>query len=122
MGRAVKAIILAVDRLRGLQLPRQGEPVLVFVGMPNVGKSSLITAVSSAAPKINNYPFTTRGLLIGEVDDIDGQYQVMDTPGVLERPDGERNRIENLTLAAMENLPCTIVYVLDLSGTSGAQS
>jgi len=36
--------------------------------MPNVGKSSIVTAVSTAAPEINDYPFTTRQLKMGHVE------------------------------------------------------
>lgn len=46
----------------------------------------------------------------------------MDTPGVLARPDGERNEMEALTLASMQHLPTAVVFVMDLSGFSGAKS
>lgn len=46
----------------------------------------------------------------------------MDTPGVLSRPDGERNEMEALTLASMQHLPTAVVFVMDLSGYSGLQS
>ena len=49
-------------------------------------------------------------------------YQVMDTPGVLSRPEEERNPMEGLTLAAVEHLPSAVVFVMDLSGTCGPQS
>lgn len=45
--------------------------------------------------------------------------QIMDTPGVLSRPDGERNEMEALTLASMQHLPTAVVFVMDLSGHSG---
>lgn len=41
----------------------------------------------------------------------------MDTPGLLPRPDAERNEMELLTLASVQFLPTTIVFVLDLSGS-----
>jgi len=46
----------------------------------------------------------------------------MDTPGVLNRPDGERNEMEALTLASMQHLPTAVMFVLDLTGNSGALS
>lgn len=46
----------------------------------------------------------------------------MDTPGVLSRPDGERNEMEALTLASMQHLPTAVIFVMDLSGFSGLQS
>lgn len=51
------------------------DPTVVLVGMPNVGKSSIVTAVSSGTPEINDYPFTTRRLKIGHVISPDNRYQ-----------------------------------------------
>ena len=111
------------QNLRRLPRPVLEEPVLVLVGMPNVGKSSLVTVTSTGTPEINDYPFTTRRLKLGHVEDKTGaRYQVMDTPGVLSRPEDERNPMEGLTLAAVEHLPSAVVYVMDLSGTCGTQS
>ena len=48
--------------------------------------------------------------------------QVMDSPGILVRPEGEeykRNEMEELTLAAMKHLPTAVMYVMDLSGQAG---
>ena len=46
--------------------------------------------------------------------------QIMDSPGVLVRPDNvERNEMEELTLAAMKHLPTAVMYVMDLSGQAG---
>ena len=80
-----------------------------MVGMPNVGKSSLVTATSTGTPEISNYPFTTRQLKLGHVIGVQGRYQVMDTPGLLARTEDERNPMEGLTLAAVEHLPSAVV-------------
>ena len=45
--------------------------------------------------------------------------QVMDSPGLLVRPDEDRNEMEALTLAAMQHLPTAVMYVMDLSGGAG---
>eukprot|EP00531_Pseudo-nitzschia_arenysensis_P018312 CAMPEP_0116116972 /NCGR_PEP_ID=MMETSP0329-20121206/1323_1 /TAXON_ID=697910 /ORGANISM="Pseudo-nitzschia arenysensis, Strain B593" /LENGTH=564 /DNA_ID=CAMNT_0003610503 /DNA_START=214 /DNA_END=1908 /DNA_ORIENTATION=- len=48
--------------------------------------------------------------------------QVMDSPGILVRSEGEeykRNEMEELTLAAMKHLPTAVMYVMDLSGQAG---
>lgn len=45
--------------------------------------------------------------------------QVMDSPGLLVRPETERNEMEELTLAAMKHLPTAVMYVMDLSGQAG---
>ena len=45
--------------------------------------------------------------------------QVTDTPGLLRRPEGERNAMERLTLAALAHLPTAAVFVTDLTGDCG---
>jgi len=110
-------------------------PAVVLVGAPNVGKSSIVRKISSGLPEIADYPFTTRGMTLGHVevqfdvggDDHEDEFmmtktqlcQVMDSPGLLSRPDEERNEMESLTLAAMQHLPTAVMYVMDLSGGAG---
>lgn len=50
------------------------------------------------------------------------RYQVMDTPGLLDRPEEERNEMERLTYASLAHLPTGVVFVIDPTGLSGEQS
>ncbi len=56
-----------------------------LVGFPNAGKSSLLSRISNARPKVAEYPFTTIAPVLGTVESSDGrQLTVADVPGLLE--------------------------------------
>lgn len=108
-------------QLRALPYVDPEVPTVVLVGAPNVGKSSLVQILSSGKPEICNYPFTTRSVKLGHFY-LDGRkHQVTDTPGLLNRPDEDRNKMELLTLAAVAHLPTHVLFVIDLTEECGTK-
>lgn len=118
-GKAVDDLINVAKSLRAMPVVDLEIPTLCLVGAPNVGKSSLVRILSTGKPEICNYPFTTRGILMGHIAFGYQNFQVTDTPGLLRRLDDDRNNLEKLTLAVLAHLPTAVLYVHDLSGECG---
>ena len=105
----------ARDILRKLPSIDPLEPCIVVAGSPNVGKSALISALSSGEPQVASYPFTTKQLHLGHFVHRRRAYQMVDTPGLLDRPMTERNPIEMQAIAALEHLGDALVFLVDRS-------
>ncbi|XP_022560997.2 GTP-binding protein 4 isoform X2 [Brassica napus] len=118
-GIAVDELLSIAKVLRAMPVVDLEMPTLCLVGAPNVGKSSLVRILSTGKPEICNYPFTTRGILMGHVILNYQRFQVTDTPGLLRRCDEDRNNLEKLTLAVLTHLPTAVLYVHDLTGECG---
>lgn len=91
-----------------------------LLGFPNAGKSSLLSVLSSATPKIANYPFTTLNPVVGTViyDDY-AKVRMADVPGIIE---GAAKGV-GLGLAFLKHLERSrvLVYVLDMAGTDNRE-
>jgi len=94
-------------------------PTVVIAGYPNVGKSELVSKLSTAKPEIAAYPFTTKGIIVGHMETEYGRVQIIDTPGLLDRPLEKRNKIEKQAILALKYLANLIVFLLDPSETCG---
>ncbi|XP_061355765.1 uncharacterized protein LOC133300266 isoform X2 [Gastrolobium bilobum] len=117
--KVVDDLLDIAKTLRAMPVINLETPTLCLVGAPNVGKSSLVHILSTGKPEVCNYPFTTRGILMGHVVLNYHKFQVTDTPGLLKRHDEDRNNLERLTIAVLSHLPTAVLYVHDLSGECG---
>jgi GTP-binding protein len=91
-----------------------------LLGFPNAGKSSLLTAVSAATPKIASYPFTTLNPIVGTVVYPDfAKIRMADVPGIIE---GASKGV-GLGFAFLKHLERSrvMVYVIDMAGTDARE-
>ncbi|GBF88440.1 hypothetical protein Rsub_01152 [Raphidocelis subcapitata] len=92
---------------------------LLLCGYPNVGKSSLMNRLTRADVEVQPYAFTTKALYVGHLDYKYLRWQVLDTPGILDRPLEERNTIEMQSVTALAHLRASVLYLVDVSEQCG---
>jgi nucleolar GTP-binding protein len=92
---------------------------VLICGYPNVGKSSFMNKVTRADVDVQPYAFTTKSLFVGHTDYKYLRYQVIDTPGILDRPFEDRNIIEMCSITALAHLRAAVLFFLDISGSCG---
>ncbi len=82
-----------------------------IAGFPNVGKTTLLKALTGASAEINEYAFTTKSLNLGYKQIKGRKIQFVDTPGTLNRE--HMNEIEMQAHLALKYVADVIVYVYD---------
>lgn len=92
---------------------------IILTGYPNVGKSSFMNNVTNANVEVQPYAFTTKSLFVGHTEFELMPWQVIDTPGLLDRPLEERNIIEMQAITAMAHLNACILFFIDISEKCG---
>ncbi|KAJ4779400.1 Nucleolar GTP-binding protein 1 [Rhynchospora pubera] len=92
---------------------------ILICGYPNVGKSSFMNKITRADVDVQPYAFTTKSLFVGHTDYKYLRYQVIDTPGILDRPFEDRNIIEMCSITALAHLRSAVLFFLDVSGSCG---
>ena len=88
------------------------------IGMPNAGKSSLLSRISQARPKVAAFPFTTLHPVLGAVEMSDSQrFVAVDVPGLIEGA----HEGKGLGLGFLRHVERTrlLVHLIDMAGTDG---
>jgi GTP-binding protein len=108
---------------RWLKLELQLMADVALVGFPNVGKSTLISVISAAKPKIADYPFTTLEPNLGVVRlDDETEFVVADIPGLIEgASEGRGLGHQFLRHVERARVLCLMVDLAALDGTSPAE-
>ena len=110
----------AVGERFGFTLELRTMADIGLIGFPNAGKSTLLTAISRARPKIASYPFTTLNPHLGIVFFSDlSQLAVADLPGII--PGAHRNHGLGIDFLRHIQRCSVLVYVLDLGQDSPLQ-
>ena len=119
IGPSLKWLGDSREILKRLPSIDQLSPCIVVCGAPNVGKSAFISALSSGNMEVNHSPFTTKRIHLGHFTFRRLQYQMVDTPGLLDRPMHKRNDIEMQAISALENLGSLVLFLIDESENCG---
>jgi GTP-binding protein len=89
-----------------------------LVGLPNAGKSSLLSRITRASPKVADYPFTTLAPVLGTIHADDRQLVIADIPGLIEGASAGAGLGHDF-LAHVERTRL-LVHVLDLAPLDGS--
>jgi len=117
----ISLIFLELVRQHMSRLPAVDPNMRTFIvcGSPNVGKSTFISKVTRAAVEVHSSAFTTKTLFVGHMEYHDMCWQIIDTPGLLDRPFEHRNSIEMQTITALAHVGACSLFIVDISESCG---
>lgn len=93
---------------------KQNMITIALFGFPNVGKTTILTKLTTADPEIAAYPFTTKKLNLGYAKINGKKFQLIDTPGTLNRFD-KMNNIEQQASLVLKHVADVVIYIFDLT-------
>ncbi|MFH1257274.1 MAG: GTPase [Candidatus Diapherotrites archaeon] len=92
-------------------------PTIALAGFPNAGKTTILKRLTGSEPEIAPYPFTTKEVKLGHFEFRYQKIQVIDTPGLLDRP--QKNLVEKKALSALKHLAQLVVFIFDPTKSCG---
>jgi len=96
---------------KNIPKPNKNLFTLVLAGIPNAGKTTVLTKITEADPEINSYEFTTKSLNFGYFKIRENVLQVVDTPGIVHTDFNKMNVIEKKAVVAIKTLADVIVFI-----------
>lgn len=118
-GKSIQNLETIRKTLRRLPDIKDEFETVAIAGFPNVGKSSLLKALTGSNPEIANYAFTTKGLNVSYAKREEKEIQMIDVPGTFDRKTEDMNFVEKNAMIIIEHVADKLIFVLDASEFSG---
>ncbi|MEM2673867.1 MAG: GTPase, partial [Candidatus Bathyarchaeia archaeon] len=103
----------------GFAIPKEGAGQIVILGLPNVGKSSLLASVTNAKPEISPLPFTTQRPIPGMLQHEDIQFQLVEAPAIVEG--ASEGKMEGTQILSLVRNADGLIIMVDLSRNPAEQ-